>query len=259
MAVVPGVLLYHVHQRMPRVWHEHACSDLSVQLHITRHAADDLLGLAHDLTVKLPGTAAVLRDGIIDAEKAHTIALRCSVLTPDEARAAEAILFALPDVDEMTWSMIRDRIGRAVIEVNPEAAVRRRKQAARQRRVEVVPEDSGNAMIAGRELPPTAVLAASQMLPARACQLRQKDCFMQRTAPTRGPTQRLGDHHRLGRHPGNRSNPPAEASPLIARQCPCRPPSFKLCRANFHPAAAQEADHLSVCLADRSPRHASRF
>ena len=160
-------------ERMPEVWHEHACSELTAQLHITRHAADNLLGLAHDLTVKLPGTAAALRDGIIDAEKAHTIALRCSVLTPDEARAAEAILFAQSDVDEMTWSMIRDRIGRAVIEVNPEAAVRRRKEAAKQRRVEVVPEDSGNAMIAGRELPQAAALAASQMLTARARQLRK--------------------------------------------------------------------------------------
>ena len=159
--------------RMPRVWHEHACSELTAQLHITRHAGDDLLDLAHDLTVKLPGTAAALRDGIIDADKAHIIALRCSVLTPDEARAAEAILFAHPDVDEMTWGMIRDRIARAVIEVNPEATIQRRKQAARQRRVEVVPEDSGNAMIAGRELPPAAVLAASQMLTARARQLRK--------------------------------------------------------------------------------------
>ena len=159
--------------RMPRVWHEHAASELATQLHITGHAADDLLGLAHDLTVKLPGTAAALRDGIIDAEKARIIALRCWALSPDEAQAAEAILFAEPDVEEMTWGMIRDRIARAVIEVNPEAAVRRRKEAARQRRVEVVPEDSGNAMIAGRELPQAAALAASQILTARARQLRK--------------------------------------------------------------------------------------
>jgi hypothetical protein len=159
--------------RMPRVWHEHAPGELATQLHITAGAADDLLDLAHDLTVKLPGTAAALRDGIIDVDKARIIALRCSVLTPDEARAAEAILFGQPDVDEMTWGMIRDRIARAAIEVNPEAAVRRREQAARQRRVEVLPEDSGNAMIAGRELPPAAVLAASQMLTARARQLRK--------------------------------------------------------------------------------------
>jgi hypothetical protein len=159
--------------RMPRVWHEHAASELATQLHITAGAADDLLDLAHDLTVKLPLTAAALRDGIIDLDKARIVALRCSALTPDEARAAEAILFGEPDVDEMTWGMIRDRIARAAIEINPEAAVKRREQAAKQRRVEVLPEDSGNEMIAGRELPPAAVLAASQLLTARARQLRK--------------------------------------------------------------------------------------
>jgi hypothetical protein len=39
-------------------------------------------------------------------------------------------------------------------------------------RLEVLPEDSGNEMLAGRELPPAAVLAASQLLTARARQLR---------------------------------------------------------------------------------------
>ena len=158
---------------MPRVWHEHAPGELAAQLHITAGAADDLLDLAHDLTVKLPLTAAALRDGIIDLDKARIIAMRCSALTPEEARAAEAILFGQSDVDEMTWGMIRDRIARAVIEVNPEAAVKRREQAAKQRRVEVLPEDSGNEMLAGRELPPAAVLAASQLLTARARQLRK--------------------------------------------------------------------------------------
>ena len=160
-------------ERMPRVWHEHAPGELAAQLHLTAGAADDLLDLAHDLTVKLPLTAAALRDGIIDLDKARIIALRCSALTPEEARAAEAILFAQSDVDEMTWGMIRDRIARAVIEVNPEAAVKRREQAAKQRRVEVLPEDSGNEMLAGRELPPAAVLAASQLLTARARELRK--------------------------------------------------------------------------------------
>ena len=160
-------------ERMPRVWHEHAPGELAAQLHITAGAADELLDLAHDLTVKLPLTAAALRDGIIDVDKARIIALRCSALTPEEARAAEAILFAQSDVDEMTWGMIRDRIARAAIEINPEAAVKRREQAAKQRRVEVLPEDSGNEMLAGRELPPAAVLAASQLLTARARQLRK--------------------------------------------------------------------------------------
>ena len=122
--------------------------------------------------MKLPRTSVALRDGIIDLDKARTIAWYCFALSAAEARAAEKILLGLAGVEEMTWGMIRDRIARAVIEVNPEAARRRREQAARDKRVEVLTEQSGNCQLAGRELPPAAVLAASENMTARALQLR---------------------------------------------------------------------------------------
>jgi hypothetical protein len=159
--------------RMPRVWHETAAGELRAQLHLTPQEADALLGLAHDLVVKLPLTSAALREGIIDLARARPIVSRCLPLTPEEARAAERLVFADPDVGEWSSGVLRDRIARAVIEVNPEAAVRRRQDAARTRRVEVYAEVSGNAVIAGRELPPAAALAASQLLTARARQLRK--------------------------------------------------------------------------------------
>ena len=158
--------------RMPAAWNDHADGELAVQLRLSRQAAANLIWLAHALTAKLPRTSAALRDGVIDLAKARIIALLCNLLTPAEARAAEAILFGDPGVGEMTWGMIRDRIAQAVIKVNPKAAARRREAAARTRRVEVLPEDSGNAMIAGRELPPAAVLAASENLNLRARELR---------------------------------------------------------------------------------------
>src|SRR5205807_1053116 len=132
--------------------------ELRTHLHVSQHEADALLGLAHDLAVKLPLTSAALRDGVIDLAKARLIASRCLPLTPQEARRVEAILFGCPDVGEWTYGMLRDRLARAVIEVNPRAAIRRREEAARTRRVEVRAEDSGNAVIAGRELPPAAAL-----------------------------------------------------------------------------------------------------
>jgi hypothetical protein len=158
--------------RMPRVWAEDAAGELRAQLHLALYQADALLGLAHDLVTKLPLTSAALRDGIIDLAKAQLICCRCLPLTPEEARKAEAIVFGCPDVAEWTYGALRDRITRAVIEVNPQAAVRRRTEAAKARRVEVRGEDSGNALIAGRELPPAAALAADQLLTARARQLR---------------------------------------------------------------------------------------
>ena len=157
---------------MPAVWGEHAGAELAAQLHLTPGAAEGLLSLAHDLAVKLPRTGAALRDGILDLDKARTIAWYCFPLTPAEAGAAEEIVLGVAGAEEMTWGMIRDRIARAVIEVNPGAARQRREQAAKDKRVEVVPEQSGNCQLAGRELPPAAVLAASENLTARARQLR---------------------------------------------------------------------------------------
>jgi len=154
--------------RMPSVWAEGTAGELSVQLAITTRTAADQLGLAWDLTVKLPLTAQKLRDGVVDKVKTQIIAGACAVLTPEEAARAEAILFALPEVDRMTNSMIRDRIARAAIEVNPDAARKRREEAARDRRVEVYPEASGNMVICGRELPAIAVLRIDRALTARA-------------------------------------------------------------------------------------------
>jgi hypothetical protein len=159
--------------RMPKVWDEHAASELAAQLHLTARAASGLLELAHDLAAKLPLTCAALRDGVIDLDKAHLISLYCSPLTLEEAGKVEAILFGLDTIGEMTWGMLRDRVARAVIEVNPDATRKRREQAAKNARVEVIPEFSGNCQIAGRELPAAAALVADQNLTARAEELRR--------------------------------------------------------------------------------------
>ena len=92
------------------------------------------------------------------------------MLTPEEARAAEALV--IPDAARLTFRALQDRIKAAVMEVNADAARKRREEAAKTRRVEVRGEDSGNASIACRELPPAAVLAANANLTARARQLK---------------------------------------------------------------------------------------
>ena len=158
---------------MPQVWAEGTAGELSPGLAVDRRTADHLLGLAWDLQVKLPLTAARLREGIIDERKTATIAAYCANLTPEEARRAEQILFARPDAAMMTHGMVRDRIARAVIEVNPDTARKRREDAAKECRVEVRAEESGNAMIAGRELPSVAVLKMDQLITARARLLKK--------------------------------------------------------------------------------------
>ena len=66
---------------------------------------------------------------------------------------------------------LRSAIGRAVMEVNPEKARKRREHAAKQARVARWAEPSGNAGLTGRELPPAEVLAADQRITWWARQL----------------------------------------------------------------------------------------
>jgi hypothetical protein len=73
----------------------------------------------------------------------------------------------------LTPGGLRAAIGRAVIEVAPEKARERRETAARFARVERWAEDSGNAALMGRELPPDEVLAADQRICWWAGELRR--------------------------------------------------------------------------------------
>jgi hypothetical protein len=156
---------------MPAGWDEFTAAELAPALGQSRGAAEDMLGLAHDLEVKLPGTKAAFRSGVLNEDKAAIIAAATQVLDPAEARAAEALV--LGRAGSLTPGGLRSAIARAAMEVAPEKARKRREQAARAARVERWAEDSGNAALAGRELPPAEVLAADQRVTAWARQLKQ--------------------------------------------------------------------------------------
>jgi Domain of unknown function (DUF222) len=78
--------------RMPEDWDESITAEVSGVLAESRSAADAMLGLAYDLEVKLPGTAAAFRDGILRQSKVAIIARATAVLDPAEARAAEKLV-----------------------------------------------------------------------------------------------------------------------------------------------------------------------
>jgi Domain of unknown function (DUF222) len=156
---------------MPQQWDEFAVSELCAVLAEGRHDAAGMLGLAHDLETKLPGTKAAFLDGILSEQKAEIISGATAVLTPEEAQAAEALV--LDPAGRLTPASLRSAISRAVIEVAPDKARKRREEAARQTRVERWVEVSGNAGLAGRELPAAYVHAADQRVNAWAEQLRK--------------------------------------------------------------------------------------
>ena len=157
--------------RMPEGWHEFTGRELGAVLGVSSGDAEEILDLAHNMEVHLPGTKAAFRAGIVNQDKAQIIAAATALLDPAEARAAEAMV--LDRAGSLTPAQLRAAINRAVMEVNPDKAKKRREHAAKRTRVERWIEDSGNAGLAGRELPPAEVLAADQRVTAWAKELRK--------------------------------------------------------------------------------------
>ena len=157
--------------QMPETWDEFTTVEVAGVLAESRPAADALLGLAYDLAVRLPGTAAAFRDGILRQSKVAVIARATMLLDPAEARAAEQKV--LDRAGRLTPGGLRAAIARAVMEVAPEKARQRREVAEKFARVERWAEDSGNAVLAGRELPPAEVFAADQRITALARELQK--------------------------------------------------------------------------------------
>ena len=156
---------------MPESWDESVGPEVAGVLAESRSAADAMLDLAHDLEVKLPGTRAAFRDGILRQSKVAIIARATAVLDPAEARAAERLV--LDRAGRLTPGALRAAIARAVMEVAPKKARKRREVAAKFARVERWAEDSGNAALAGRELPPDEVFAVEQRIAWWAGELKK--------------------------------------------------------------------------------------
>jgi hypothetical protein len=156
---------------MPEAWDEFTGAELAPALGESRYAVDGLLDLARDLAAKLPGTRALFHDGVISRYKAQIIANATQLLVPEQAQAAEAKV--LDRAGRLTPGSLRAAIARAVMEVAPDKARKRREQAAKSARVEQWAEFSGNAALMGRELPPAEVLAAGQRIDSWAAQLKE--------------------------------------------------------------------------------------
>ena len=157
--------------RMPAVVHEFTRDQLALALGESRAAADWLLTAAWHLATRLGATLDALADGIITRGKAELIVRLTQYLSDGEARAAEAKIVGR--AGRLTPGGLRAALARAVMEVAPEKAKQRREKAAKTARVERWAEDSGNAALMGRELPPDEVLAADQRISSRAGELKK--------------------------------------------------------------------------------------
>jgi Domain of unknown function (DUF222) len=150
---------------------EFTADEIASALGESRTRGYELLDTAGHLHTRLPGTRAALLDGTLSLGKARLIATATTLLDEDEARTAEAGV--LDRAARLTPGGLRAAIARAVMEAAPDKARQRRETAARFARVERWAEDTGNAALMGRELPPDEVLAADQRICWWAGELRK--------------------------------------------------------------------------------------
>jgi hypothetical protein len=144
---------------------EHVAAEIGAALTLTPRSAQVLLERARQLQ-KLAPVLVLLANGIIDTRKADVLWPRLAVLSDEHAAAVLARV--LPRAGVMTTGELRAACDRAVIMVDPAAALRRREKAQKDARVEVWTEDSGTGALAGRDLPPAEVIAADKNLDADA-------------------------------------------------------------------------------------------
>jgi len=144
---------------------EHVGDEIAAALTLTFRAASGLHGDALALA-RLPEVHAGLADGRIDWPKAAVFATELSGVPGDAAIAIAARV--LPAAPDLTTSQIRARLRRLVLAFDPDGAQRRKAGAAGDSDVMLWTEPSGNAALAGRELPEASALAADRRLTALA-------------------------------------------------------------------------------------------
>ena len=149
---------------------EFAADELAYELHLTSQSAAGQMDYAGTVARRLPKTFAALATGQIHPVHLRIIEDETRVLTDDDAGKADAALGEL--AAGKTFGELRYAAHKLVLTLDPDAA-RKRKDAAKQdAHVRRFREDSGNAGMVARELPPDEVLASWQHVEQRALDLR---------------------------------------------------------------------------------------
>ncbi len=145
----------------------HVRDEIAAALTMTGLSAMRLLDTSAAITRRLPGIHQALAAGKIDWPRARVFADELSVLDDDDL-AREITERRLRSAPINTTGQLRARLQRDVLDADPAAAEARRERGRRQTRLEVWHEDSGNAALAGRELPAARAIALHKQITATA-------------------------------------------------------------------------------------------
>lgn len=126
--------------------HEAVTEEVAAALTVTGNTAATLVHLAERLTGPLSATGEALESGRIDMAKARVISDTTENLPDQVTERVEAA--ALEKASSQTTGQLRRRIRRIIHRLAPEAMEQRKREAARQRRLEVWDTPSGTADLA---------------------------------------------------------------------------------------------------------------
>jgi hypothetical protein len=147
-----------------------AADEVAAAFGLTRLSAAKEIDYACTVTTRLPVTFAALGAGKLHPVHVKIIEEATSVLSDQDAAAADAQLAAA--ARSRTYGELRRAAARLVLKLDPEAVRKRKEQARRGAHVRSFREESGNAGITGREMPSVEVLASMQHVEDRARALR---------------------------------------------------------------------------------------
>jgi hypothetical protein len=130
---------------------EWVIEEIAAALTLSGGVAAHQVAMAGQFTETIPDTWRALEDGRIDRDKAKTIADGVCLLPDETARHVEERV--LPDAPGKTCAQLRAAIRKAVLEIDPDAYAKRRRQAEEDRSLELRDNDDGTSDICARNLP----------------------------------------------------------------------------------------------------------
>jgi hypothetical protein len=143
---------------------------LAFEFRLSWQSVAGQIDYACQVAARLPKTFAALAAGLIHPIHVRIIEDETRPLSAkDAARADEKLAEA---AQSKSFGQLRYAAHRLVLKLDPGAAQRRKEEAKRDAHVRRFREDSGNAGMVARELPPDEVLASWQHVEQRALDLR---------------------------------------------------------------------------------------
>ncbi|HVX42827.1 MAG TPA: DUF222 domain-containing protein [Mycobacteriales bacterium] len=120
-----------------------AADEMSLALSVAPRTASFRMTFARELIDRLPATVKAMCTGDVSWSKAKTILDQTEDLTPEQTAGMEKMILAW-GVGK-TPGQVRNKLRREIQKLDPDAAARRRREAAKKRSVELDPQAAGMA------------------------------------------------------------------------------------------------------------------